>query len=253
MSDPTITTPTTPAAPGQAGKSRGVVDILFLLDITGSMQPCIDALKRNISNFIDYLTTKDANNSMPVRDWRAKVVGYRDYEFDREPFVDAPFVREPDTLKRQLDRLVAEGGHDEPESLLDALYKVATMGQTEKDAQSDDPYKWRYRSAAARVVIVFTDATYKEPMHLPEAKGGGFDDVVNVITANRILLSIFAPDMECYDRLSAIDKSEYEAISIEGIGPQRALADFTSDTKNFQNALKQLAASVSKSAATEAL
>lgn len=250
MSDPATTVP---AAPGQGSKSRGVVDIVFLLDVTGSMQPCIDALKRNISAFIDFLTTKDANNSTPVRDWRAKVVGYRDYEFDREPFVDSPFVRDPETLKRQLDRLVAEGGHDEPESLLDALYKVATMGQMEKETQEDDPWKWRYRSAAARVVIVFTDATFKEPMHLPEARGGGFDDVVNVVTANRVLLSIFAPDMECYDRLAAIDKSEYEAISVEGVGPQRALADFTSDTRNFQNALKQLAASVSKSAATEAL
>lgn len=275
MSQPT--SPASPASPsagqttGQpAGpRGRGVADIVFLLDVTGSMQPCIDALKANISKFVDHLTTKDANNSVPVSDWRAKVVGYRDYEFDQVPFVDAPFVRDPAILKAQLGALVAEGGHDEPESLLDALYKVATMGQTERPAAAagqgtapgadagqagaEDPFRWRARGAAARVVVVFTDATFKEPLLLPEARGGGFDDVVNAVTANRVLLSIFAPDLPCFDRLASIDKSEYEAIPLGDHGPQQALAQFTGDTRNFQNALKQLAASVSKSAVTELL
>jgi len=232
----------------QQEKTRGVADIVFLLDVTGSMQPCIDALKNNIANFIESLTTKDAQNPSPVRDWRAKVVGYRDFESDSEPFVDSPFVRTPEELKAQLARLRAEGGGDEPESLLDALYRIATMGQTEKGVQAEDPHRWRYRSAAARVVIVFTDASYKETMSLPEARGGRFEDVVNAVQANRIVLSLFAPDMPCYNRLSGIDKSEWEPIHIDGKSPQESLALFTSDRENFRNTLRQLAKSVSKSA-----
>jgi len=239
--------------PSQQGKVKGVADIVFLLDVTGSMQPCIDALKDNISMFIDTLSTRDANNDSPVQDWRCKVVGYRDFDVDDEPFIDNPFVRNPDDLKAQLRRLTAEGGGDEPESLLDALYKLATASSTEKGAP-EDPYQWRYRSEAARVVVIFTDASYKEDLSLPEVRGGGFDDVVNAIMPSRIILCVFAPDMECYDRLCEIDKCEYEAITVNpGEAPQDALARFTSDQANFRRTMEQLGRSVSASVATEVL
>ena len=162
-------------------------------------------------------------------------------------------MRDTASLKAQLAQLRAEGGGDEPELLLDALYKTATMEATPKGAQSEDPAKWRYRSDAARVVVVFTDASFKETLAIPEAKGGALQDVANVIMANRIILSLFAPNFEGYDRLSQIDKSEWEVVEYEGLSPPEALQKFTSDPVNFRNTLKQLAASVSRSAETVAL
>ena len=44
------------------------------------MAPIIDALRKNIEAFVDSLSSGDANNAAPVRDWRGKVVGYRDIE-----------------------------------------------------------------------------------------------------------------------------------------------------------------------------
>ena len=38
------------------------------------MSPIIDALRRNIEAFVDSLSTGDANNAAPVRDWRGRVV-----------------------------------------------------------------------------------------------------------------------------------------------------------------------------------
>ncbi|HKG95244.1 MAG TPA: vWA domain-containing protein [Gemmatimonadaceae bacterium] len=248
---PAPTPPPTSAAP--PAKTKGVADIVFLVDVTGSMAPIIDALRRNIESFIDSLGAGDANNAPPVKDWRGRVVGYRDIETDRDWLVDNPFVRDAVALKAQLAALRAEGGGDEPESLLDALYKLATMEASPKGAQAEDPRKWRYRSDAARVVVVFTDASFRETMSIPEAKGGSLQDVANVVMANRIILSLFAPNMEGYDRLSQIDKSEWEAIEYPGLNPQEALQKFTADPANFRNTLKQLAASVSKSAATVAL
>jgi hypothetical protein len=238
-------------------KTKGVADIVFLIDISGSMAPCIDALRRNIEAFIDSLSRGDANNAAPVRDWRGKVVGYRDIEADQAAglawIVDNDFVRDAASLKAQLGTLQANGGGDEPESLLDALYKVASMESAPKGSQTEDSTKWRYRSDAARVVIVFTDASFKETMSIPEAKGGSLQDVANVVMANRIILSLFAPNFEGYDRLSQIDKSEWEVVEYEGLNAQEALQKFTSDPVNFRNTLKQLAASVSRSAATVAL
>jgi hypothetical protein len=243
--------------PQARSKTKGVADLVFLVDISGSMGPCIDALRKNIEAFIDSLNKGDANNAAPVRDWRGKVVGYRDVEaaeHDRLPWiVDNPFVRDAAQLKSQLAALQAAGGGDEPESLLDALYKVAGMEAMPKGSQGEEPGKWRYRSDAARVVIVFTDASFKETLAIPEAKGGSLQDVANLVMANRIILSLFAPNFEGYDRLSQIDKSEWEVVEFEGLNPQEALQKFTSDPENFRTTLKQLAASVSRSAETVAL
>jgi hypothetical protein len=234
-----------------------VADIVFVVDVSGSMAPCIDALRYNIEAFVDSLSRGDANNAAPVKDWRAKVVGYRDLESsvaEGLPWLeDNAFVRDVAALKSQLGALKAVGGGDEPESLLDALYKIATMEALPKGSQSIDPGKWRYRSDAARVVVVFTDASFKETMSIPEAKGGSLQDVANVVMANRIILSLFAPNFEGYDRLSQIDKSEWEVVEYEGLNAQEALQKFTADPANFRNTLKQLAASVSRSAETVAL
>jgi hypothetical protein len=238
-------------------KTRGVADIVFLMDVSGSMAPCISALRANIEMFVDALSRGDANNSAVIKDWRAKIVGYRDIESAPAEglpwYVDNQFVRDAASIKAQLGALEAKGGGDEPESLLDALFKVSTMEAVPKGAQAEDPQKWRYRSDAARVVIVFTDAPYKETMSIEEARGGGFQDLANVVMANRIILSLFAPNFEGYDRLSQLDKSEWEVVEYPGLSPQGALQKFTSDQANFRNTLKQLAASVSRSAATIAL
>ncbi|MES2785687.1 MAG: vWA domain-containing protein [Pseudomonadota bacterium] len=245
------------STPSSRPKTKGVADIVFLIDVSGSMAPCIDALRKNIEIFIDSLSRGEGNNAAPVKDWRGKIVGYRDIESAQDDGLswldDNVFVRDAAALKTQLAGLQAAGGGDEPESLLDALYQVASMEAVPKGSQSEDPAKWRYRSDAARVVVVFTDASFKETMSLPQAKGGSLQDVANVIMANRIILSLFAPNFEGYDRLSQIDKSEWEVVEYEGLNAQQALQKFTSDPVNFRNTLKQLAASVSRSAETVAL
>ena len=235
----------------QDKKAKGVVDLVFLIDATGSMQPCIDALKDNISTFIDSLTTRGPNNENPIKHWRAKAVGYRDFKCDSIPFVDNPFVEDAGQLKAQLAKLEATGGGDEPESLLDALYKVSTMAQMPKGAASLEANMWRYRSEAARVVVAFTDASYHEVMEQPK---GTVADLINVLHSNRIILNLFAPEMPCHDALCAADKSDYQAISLaDGKSPQAALQEFTADQANFRKTMEALAKSVTKSAETPAL
>ena len=50
------------------------VDFIFLIDGTLSMQPCMDSLKANINVFLDELMGEQS----VLRDWRGKVVTYRD-------------------------------------------------------------------------------------------------------------------------------------------------------------------------------
>ena len=58
-------------------KVKGVADIVFLMDATGSMGNCIQRLKDNVMVFFRSLTEKvaGANSVVPIKDWRAKVVG----------------------------------------------------------------------------------------------------------------------------------------------------------------------------------
>jgi hypothetical protein len=232
----------------QQQKKRGIADIVFLIDATGSMAPCINDLKKNIETFIDTLSTGDANNSSPVKDWRAKVVGYRDFTSATAPaFVDNSFVRDAVALKAQLGNLQATEGEDEPESLLDALYKVASQAATAR-GELEDAEKWRYRSEAARVVVVFTDAPYHDTMSIPEVAGGTLADVKNACHNNKIVLTIFAPMLPCYNELSAIQGSEYFAVGNAGDNPQEALKRFTADQANFKRTLEQLAKTISNTA-----
>ncbi len=234
----------------QGTSTRGVADIVFLIDATGSMDTCIGELKKNLSTFIDTLVSKDGNNESPVRNWRAKVVGFRDCEVDSQYHVDNPFVEDAETLKSQLAALKADGGGDEPETLLDSLYKVCAMGATEAGAPPD-PFRWRHHRDAHRFVFVFTDATFKRPMRLSELNGGEVDDVINCIHANRVLLYLFAPQWPGYDELAAADRSEYYTVGEIGHDPQAALRRYTQDTSNFQKILASLAKSVSKSSGVQ--
>jgi hypothetical protein len=233
-----------------APRVRGVVDIVFLLDVTGSMQPCIDAIRENIGVFVRTLSQKDANNSSPVKDWRARVVGYRDHPHNPADWIEQhPFVADAELLKAQLEGLQATGGDDEPESLLDALYVVATAPQSSRGVV--DASMWRSRSDATRVVVVFTDASFHETLSIPEAKGGKLEDVTNALLSSRILLTQFAPDLACHHALAMLPKSNYECIAVpEGPdwSPQRALAEYVGAKDGFRKVMAQLAVSISQSA-----
>ena len=227
-----------------AEKVRGVVDVVFLIDATGSMGGCIDAVKKNIDTFFDTMTSTEGNGS-PVKDWRAKVVGYRDVDADGSDWlVNNPFTKDLGELRSQLSSISAQGGGDEPESLLDALYTLITMGETDPQETTFDPYKWRAKRAAARVIVIFTDASFKTTMSIPEARGLDIETVFNEIEGKRIILSIFAPDMSCYDTLSEAPRSEYTKASGGG------LSSVTSDPGAFTKLMQQLAKSVSQSATT---
>lgn len=237
--------------PEGAPKVRGVVDICFLVDATGSMQPCIDAIKANIRKFVEKLTTPDANGGVELADWRACICGYRDYDYEpkhgKEKLVLNNFTRDVSELVKQLEELHAEGGGDEPESLLDALYDVINRGKTDR-GEDPKPEKWRYASSAARCIIVLTDASFHETMTV--VPGAGLDDIINLIQQERIRLSLFAPEMTCHYQLSEADKCVYNAIPYDesnSKGAVEALRNFTSDEANFEETLALLAKSVSRS------
>jgi hypothetical protein len=246
-----------------SGKVKGVVDLVILLDVTGSMGECLNAVKANIQSFIHTLSTKDANNESPVKDWRIRVCGYRDYAANQSTwFVDHPFVRTVPEVQAQLNdaRMDPGGGMDEPESLLDALFKVTTIGHSGVQ-EEESPDKWRAPGKSARVIVFFTDATFHRQLQLPEGAGGGVDDLISQLQHHRIRLVGFAPEWSGYFELGSCEGAQLDNYisgpivahigqdSDAGVAAatasQNALASLSSDAKGFQELMKMLAKTVS--------
>jgi len=235
-------------------KKKGVVDIVFLIDITGSMQACLDALKNNIGMLVDSMVNPGPNADNVVKDWRIKICGYRDAKADGSQWwEEKPFRTDVTQVRTDLSALEAKGGGDEPESLLDGLWKVAKMDSVEQGAQANEN-AWRDRHDAARCVIIFTDASTHLQTSIPEASGATFPDVVNAITASKLRISLYAPEAECYiNDIASIDGLEYDRVGTSSGDAQAAMKEFSSHTENFQKTMKQLAKSISQSAVTPTL
>ncbi|HLK85804.1 MAG TPA: FHA domain-containing protein [Candidatus Binataceae bacterium] len=124
------------------------VDIVFVMDVTESMQPYIDAIKQNMVNFAHDLA---ANN----RDYRLGLVTFEDYVVSKYPDCNCPYQK---TMTSDVNQFInwvgtlhASGGGDIPEDQLDALAYAASFP---------------FRPQAQGIVILITDAP-------PHHKGDG--------------------------------------------------------------------------------
>jgi len=224
--------------PGQSSglKIKGVVDVIFLIDVSGSMGPAIDKLTDNIETFIENI---DDNL---VKEARIKIGSFSDIEVDPEEFslnLNRPFRNKKEIVKikddlRECREIVAKGlGGDEPESSLDAIYKAI-------DEFKED---WSKRR---RCIVMFTDA-HSKPINLRTIPYGSEEDRFNLlvqkILENHIDLFIYAPLDRNFSNLSneAPMRVIYEAINKTGTSPVEALRSL-----DFSRVLETLGKTVSQ-------
>ena len=246
--------------PDAKKKIKGIPDIVFCLDVTGSMRECLEQLKAHLGSFIAELEKPVAVQDGVVgvvTDWRLRLLPFRDLEADPptgdHPAIvdDFPFCETTSEFRVQLEdpRCEASGGGDEPESALDAIYRA-----TKKSA-------WRPADEAHRFVILFTDATTKGTLH-PSTRGVPNDvqEVVQALRIQRIKLIMFAPTASEYVALYkafegdagraqlAIDyklkKDREEAVAFFKMEDDAAKAEFAS-------ILTSLAKTISMQSSTE--
>ena len=123
-----------PAAGGAGGAQtsmaapRGLtyaVDIVFCIDVTGSMTPIIDQVKANALRFYDDVQTNLTAKGKNVDLLRVRVLAFRDFAADggaalqESPFFELPAERAG--FSDFVNGLQAEGGGDAPESGLEAV------------------------------------------------------------------------------------------------------------------------------------
>ena len=148
-------------APQARAKTKGVADLVFVVDVSGSMATCIDALRKNIEVFIDSLSRGDGNTAAPVRDWRGKVVGYRDIqsaESEGLPWVvDNEFVRDVGARKAQLAGLKAAAAAAKP-SILPVIEVKDLDWKAIGEAVDAKAIRARMRAAVERMETLLDEA-----------------------------------------------------------------------------------------------
>ncbi len=123
------------------GQGQGrPVDIVFVLDVTESMQPYIDAVKQNVISFAEDL----ARNN---RDYRLGLVTFEDYVVSAASDCNCPYHKKMTSNVQEFTQWVgslhAGGGGDIPEDQLDALAYASTFP---------------FRPEAQGIVILVSDA-----------------------------------------------------------------------------------------------
>lgn len=131
-----------------AQKIKTQADIVFCIDVTGSMKPCIEGVINGIATLVEGI------NSAAQVDFQLRLIAYRDkhdLNHAHEPWSIHPFTSSVDTFRAQLSQLVAFGGGDAPESTLDALFLAL---------HSD----WRPHKTH-KTIILLTDADSHPKLH----------------------------------------------------------------------------------------
>jgi von Willebrand factor type A domain len=197
-----------PAPPAPRGLSYAV-DIVFCIDVTGSMDPIIDAVKANALRFYDDVQENLTAKGKNVDELRVRVIAFRDFAADGEAALEeSPFYRLPEergTFSEFVNGLIAQGGGDAPESGLEA---VALAMNSE----------WTTRGDRRRqVVVVWTDqpANPLDPTVVPaelRARVPGdfsaltdlWEDAQGPLGASSKRLILFAPDGPGWSDISAV-------------------------------------------------
>ena len=131
--DAASTAPAEPVAPVASEQTsmaapRGLsyaVDIVFCVDVTGSMTPIIDQVKNNALQFYDDVQKNLTEKGKNVDQLRVRVLAFRDFAADgaaalqESPFYTLPADRAG--FSDFVNGLLAEGGGDAPESGLEAV------------------------------------------------------------------------------------------------------------------------------------
>lgn len=153
-------------------------DFVFALDITGSMQPQIDAVMANLNSFTNNMRTAGI-------DYRLGLVLFSDnVERVFQPTAD------PDVFINWINKVKAYGGGDEKENALEALNAVLE--------------RITFREDANRVVILVTDAPY----HQKGEKGDGYtrettNSMIEKLVYNDVrVFTIVPPRLKQYSEIA---------------------------------------------------
>jgi hypothetical protein len=148
-----------PSAGATLVRTKGPIDVIVVMDTTGSMQSSIDSMRDNAILAIGKLRGQ-------TKDIRMAVVTFRDRaeESDKGHFLTRGFTDNLESQFAFMRELKADGGGDTPEDQLDGLSRAIALWENEPQDEDRVP---------AKIIVTITDAPAKEP----DAAGNTFESI----------------------------------------------------------------------------
>lgn len=202
-----------------AGKKvSGQVDIVFVVDTTGSMRASINNVKQNIQGFVDELV---GANIKPY----FSLVEYKDITCDGEDSTNVKINKEDnscwfssiDEFKKEIGNLTVFGGGDNPETAIDGLEFARRLNM---------------RIYSQKFFILVTDDDYKND-NTYNIKN--MDDMVELLLKDKINTSVITEQQykSAYENLYATTGGIYADIKgnfkNELLGIANKIIDITND------------------------
>lgn len=150
--------------PPKAFKELRKADVMFVLDCTASMKGELDAIRDTIIDFVNSVCAEGMQTRVGLVEFRDRLNGeeHQALLFDRHAF-----TANAASFQREVSKLKAAGGGDEPESSLDAILLALK--------QPFDP-------EATKIMVLVTDA----PPHIPDKEAASVEEVSDAIKASGI-------------------------------------------------------------------
>lgn len=187
---------------------RNCADIVFCIDASGSMKPCLDAVCENIERLLEGLQS-DAQTTWDVRfdflafhDSKDGVHWYRSVAMESCPLIESIYRNGPGKSTLFTKDLAAFKA---------GLKGIAVEGEEQQllalDIAMD--YPWRPSDGCHRVVVLLTDEPVETGVAV-DSQTAKVDALIAKAMDKRIKLFVIAPESEAFYRLSSADRCEYD-------------------------------------------
>ncbi|MCE9564091.1 MAG: VWA domain-containing protein [Planctomycetes bacterium] len=211
---------------------RPQADIVFVLDVTSSMQWAIDDLKNGIGKFADTLAKARI-------DYRLGLVAFRDVTVKGEKVevvefnTGDVFTADGTVFREKVGTFRASGGGDIPESSLEAITAASNMP---------------FRKSATKVLLLITDAP---PKVLDQ--GGRHSDAAIPAAVLRTTDAVKAATIDSVHLvISKLDLGDYKPFMLAGIdksgGKHFELGDIVRGDEGFDPVLATFSTAVTEAA-----
>jgi len=177
-------------------------DLVLCIDGTASMAPIIEEVKESARNFYGKIVKALEAKERAVDVLRIKVIVFRDYYADGDKAMKVSdfftFPGQADDFNRFVSSIEADGGGDEPESALEAIFLAMKSNWTKEGVRR------------RHIIMVWTDASAHElekaasskpsnypqdmPKSLSELSDLWNDNQGGMMNASAKRLIIFAPE-----------------------------------------------------------
>jgi hypothetical protein len=173
-------------------KRKATADIVFCIDCTGSMEPCIEGVVKGVDTFVAGLQTAGRV------DYRLRLVAYRDLPYGDQTQV-TDFTSDADQFRKSVASLSPRANDTGNESTLDAMCLALQS-------------PWRER--CHRSVVVFTDAGPHTQLHSSTGAPDrdGVKSVIELQNRAHALIFILAPQHPTYEQIARQQQVIYQAL-----------------------------------------